>query len=104
MSVLRLPTLNRVLISGRLVNSPDLLESQYENRICRFTLDTEDPDHPVRTDVVVLGPAAEFCGGLRTGQAVMIEGRIGTREWTDPDGQIHRKTEVHTAWVQCLEA
>lgn len=98
----RVPTVNRVLFAGRLKTDPSAFGSS-PNQMVTFAVTSQDPKRPVTVNVVVRGVGADFCNSFRAGQAVMVEGRIGLREWTDRQGNTRKNTEIHALWVEPLE-
>ena len=97
--------LNKVQLTGRLGQDPDVQYTQQGSARVTFTLATnrtwKDGDGQIReevqwTPIVSWDRLAEICAEyLRTGARVYIEGRLQTRSWDDQDsGEKRYKTEV----------
>ena len=74
-SALRIPTTNTVVFAGRLLRNP-LIIGENGNLTAMFQVANEDPDHPAEAEVLMRGPAAEFCRSLFRSQAVVVHGRL----------------------------
>ena len=96
MSELKLPEINRVLVSGRLTRDPDQRYAQDGTAVTSFGLafhrhyrarDGSSAEHTGFVTVMTYQRLAEVCGQyLRKGAAVLVEGRLQMREWTNPQG------------------
>ena len=97
MTELKLPELNRVLLSGRLTRDPEKRYAQDGTPVTSFTLafhrryrgrDGGYAEQTGYTTVMTYQRLAEVCGQyLRKGSAVLVEGRLQMREWTTPRGE-----------------
>jgi excisionase family DNA binding protein len=82
-------TLNEVAIAGRLVAEPVVRESKKGLRYATMRLairgggPTKEPFHVV---VVAFGVCAELLSGLKPGELIRIDGRLGQRDWTAEGG------------------
>lgn len=116
MSELKLPEINRVLLSGRLTRDPDQRYAQDGTAVTSFSLafnrhyrarDGSAAEHTGFVTVMTYQRLAEVCGQyLRKGSAVLVEGRLQMREWTMPQGQPGQKLsrlEVRAEMVHFLE-
>ena len=98
----RVPTTNLSVIAGRVAGEVIRGDSG-DGRTIKFTLDNEDPVHPVSIPVVMTGPAAAYWDTqLRAGDPVVVNGRIGIRQWTDPDGCLRAGVQIQAAWIEQL--
>lgn len=113
MSELKLPEINRVLLSGRLTRDPDQRYAQDGTAVTTFSLafnrhyrarDGSAAEHAGFVTVVTYQRLAEVCGQyLRKGSAVLVEGRLQMREWTTPQGRKTSRLEVRGEMVHFLE-
>ena len=96
-----MPSVNKVILIGRLGREPDMQYTPEGQAVTRFSLATDrygPPDTPHETDwhqVVCFGKAAEFAGEyLGKGRLVCVMGRIAYHSWEGKDGQKRRTTEI----------
>jgi single-strand DNA-binding protein len=104
------PSVNRLVLIGRLGRSPELRYTPEGQAVTHFSLAT---DRPVKagaereTDwhqVVSFGKVAEFAGQyLDRGRLVCVIGRITYRSWEGRDGQTRRATEIIASDVVALD-
>src|SRR6187397_3397055 len=102
------PTMNKVLLTGRLTRDPEMRSLASGKNVTTFTVASNEfigggrekaEYHPV----VTWDRLAEIAGTyLGKGQQVAIEGRLQTRSWDDDRGARHWKTEVVAAHVEML--
>ncbi len=113
MGELRLPEINRVLLSGRLTRDPETryagdgtpiatlalaFNRRYRGRDGRWTEQTG------YAPVVTYQRLAEVCGQrLRKGSPVLVEGRLQMREWADRQGARQGRLEIRAENVHFLE-
>ncbi|NOT35216.1 MAG: single-stranded DNA-binding protein [Candidatus Eisenbacteria bacterium] len=113
MAELRLPELNRVLISGRLTRDPDRRYASDGTTVTTFDLafhrryrnrDGSAGEQTGFVTVVTYQRVAETVGEyLHKGSAVMIEGRLQMREWQNERGERRTRIEVRAELVHFLE-
>ena len=113
MSELKLPEINRVLLSGRLTRDPEQRYAQDGTAVTSFGLafnrhyrarDGSAAEHAGFVTVMTYQRLAEVCGQyLRKGGAVLVEGRLQMREWATPQGQKASRLEVRGEMVHFLE-
>jgi len=113
MTELKLPELNRVLLSGRLTRDPEKRYAQDGTPVTSFTLafhrryrgrDGGYAEQTGYTTVMTYQRLAEVCGQyLRKGSAVLVEGRLQMREWTTPRGEALLRLEIRGESVHFLE-
>ena len=102
--------MNRVTLLGHAGRDPELRDLPNGGKAASFTLATaerwKDRDgKPAEATewhrVVVYGPAVEAVGKmLRKGGAVLVEGRLASREYRDRDGIERRIAEIVVAGPQ----
>ena len=113
MSELKLPEINRVLLSGRLTRDPDQRYAQDGTAVTSFSVafnrhyrarDGSAAEHAGFVTVVTYQRLAEVCGQyLKKGNAVLVEGRLQMREWTTPQGHKVSRLEIRGEMVHFLE-
>ena len=116
MSDLRLPSLNRIILAGRLTRDPDLRYTQAGTAVTtlgvassRAYKDPKDPEAGWKEEtcfvnVVAWAQLAERCGeNLKKGSAVLVEGRLQSRSWETEDGQKRTVIEVRADRIQFLD-
>ena len=113
MSQLKLPEVNRVLLSGRLTRDPErrfaadgtpvtslalAFHRRYRARNGRFA------EQAGYVTVMTYQRLAEVCGQyLKKGGAVLVEGRLQMREWLTPRGEKRQRLEIRGESVHFLE-
>lgn len=109
---LRFPSINNVIISGRLTRDVDLRYTATGTAVAKLSLAV---DHRVQKDgnweneasfidVVVWEQKATACAEYLTkGSAVLVEGRLQTRSYTGNDGKNIKITEIQSSRVHFLE-
>jgi single-strand DNA-binding protein len=110
---LRMPSLNKVLIAGNLVDDPrtGLLESGVS--VANFRIastqsyksrDGEWKEKTCFVDVVAWRRTAELVSEyLRKGSPVMVEGELQTNSWQGQDGTQRSRVEILARRVQFLQ-
>jgi excisionase family DNA binding protein len=99
-------TLNEVAIAGRLVADSEVRESRKGLRYATMRLairgggQTREPFHVV---VVAFGVCAELVAGLKPGELIRVDGRLGQREWTADDGARIGAQRIVAERVRALE-
>ena len=113
MTELRLPEINRVVLSGRLTRDPDrryasdgtaittlplAFHRRYKNR------DGTMSEHTGYGTVMCYQRLAEVCAQyLHTGSAELVEGRLQMREWANARGEKQHALELRADSVHFLE-
>jgi single-strand DNA-binding protein len=97
-------SLNRVLLIGNVGRDPEVRYTQSGRAVGNFSIATSerftggDGQQQERTEwhnIVVWGRNAEVAQQyVRKGRQLYVEGRLQTRDWVDPQGVKHYKTEV----------
>ena len=113
MTELKLPEINRVLLSGRLTRDPERRYAADGTEITSLDLafnrhyrgrDGKLAEHAGFVTIVTYLRLAEVCAQyLRKGSAVLIEGRLQMREWTTPQGAKRQRLEIRGELVHFLE-
>jgi single-strand DNA-binding protein len=113
MADLRLPSLNRVSLVGRLTRDPELRYIPSGAAVISFRLAVsrryktqsgEWKDDPAFVDVVAWQALAErLSQSVKKGSPVFVEGRLSSRSWETQDGQKRSAVEVVAFSVQHLE-
>lgn len=113
MTELRLPEVNRVMVSGRLTRDPELRYAPDGTQVASFSLAfhrryrTREGGFAEQTgfaQVTAYRRLAEVCGRyLKKGSAVLVEGRLQMREWTSSQGRKGQRLEIRADQVHFLE-
>ena len=113
MSELKLPEINRALLSARLTRDPDQRYAPAGTAVTSLGLafnrhyrarDGSAAEHTGFVTVMTYQRLAEVCGQyLRKGSAVLVEGRLQMREWTTSQGRKSSRLEVRAEMVHFLE-
>jgi len=101
--------MNKVMLVGRLTRDPELRSLPSGKPVANFVLATNEfrgngaGERTEYHNLVAWDRLAEICGQfLSKGQLVDVEGRLQTRQWDDPAGARHWKTEVVVASLEML--
>lgn len=113
MTELKVPEINRVLLSGRLTADPDGRYAADGTHVTSFTLafhrryrgrDGKYAEHTGFVLVMTYQRLAEVCGQyLKKGSPVLVEGRLQMREWTGGSGDRRQRLELRAESVHFLE-
>lgn len=113
MSELKLPEINRVLLSGRLTRDPDKRTAQDGTAVTSFDLafhrrfrnrDGSFGEQTGFVTVLTYQRLAEVCGEyLKKGSPVLIEGRLQFREWKGEKGERRTRLELRADMAHFLE-
>jgi len=113
MSELRLPEINRVVLSGRLTRDPDKRYASDGTAITTLPLafhrryrnkDGSMAEHTGYVTVMCYQRLAEVCAQyLHTGSPVVVEGRLQMREWTTTRGEKRQSLEIRAESVHFLD-
>ena len=113
MSELKLPEINRVLLSGRLTRDPDRRYAADGTAVTSFGLafhrryrgrEGRPAEQTGFVTVMTYQRLAEVCGQyLKKGSAVLVEGRLQMREWETPEGGKGSRLELRGEMVHFLE-
>jgi len=110
---LKLPEINRVLLSGRLTRDPDHRYAADGTEITVLALafhrhyrgrDGKLAEHTGYVTVMTYQRLAQVCAQyLKKGSAVLVEGRLQMRESQTPQGGARQRIEVRGESVHFLE-
>ena len=113
MTQLRMPSINQVTISGRLVQDPDfrLMDNGVARLNARIAVNRNYRD---RNDawqeetsffnIVLWQKAAElFAERLHKGTPVFVSGRLRSSTWRDEEDNAHSRVEIQVRHLQLLE-
>jgi single-strand DNA-binding protein len=113
MSDLRLPEINRIVLSGRLTRQPDRRYAADGTQVTSMSVafhrryrgaDGRPQEHTGFVTVVTYRRLAEVCRQyLRKGSPVLVEGRLQMREWATPQGAKRQRLEIRAEQVHFLE-
>jgi single-strand DNA-binding protein len=114
MSNLRLGYLNSVQLIGRLVADPELRYTQKGAPVCDFRIAStrryknretgEQQEETLFINVVAWRRQAELANDfLKKGSAVLIEGRIRSRQWESAQGEKRSTIEIVARRIQFLD-
>ena len=106
--------MNRVIVSGRITNGPELRYLASGAGVATFIVATNERrdesaplpiEHQEHVPVVAWDRLGIVCGEvLDKGTQVLVEGRLQTRQWDDDRGSRHWKTEVVATSVEVLSS
>lgn len=113
MADLKLPRINKFIVSGRIANDLELKYTPKGTPVLRVTLAVDrnykDESEQWQTvtswiDCVAWSRWAESINNnAHKGSALLIEGRVDTRTWTDQNNVNRKSTEVTIEMVHYLE-
>lgn len=109
MADLKLPSLNTILIAGRLTRDPEKRSSSAPVKMGLassrwYKRDGEFEEEVTFVDVIAWGPLGDRCmDKLKKGSPVLIEGRLSYSSWETESGQKRSKIEITADRVQFLE-
>ena len=98
--------LNKVIVNGRLTVHPELKQTQSGVPVCTFGLAIQrDKDHTEFFDCVAWKNTAEFVSKyFAKGDGILIDGHIGTSEWTTQDGSKRKAVKIVADSVSFADA
>lgn len=114
MSNLRLGYLNSIQIIGRLVADPELRYTQKGAPVCDFRIASsrryknretgEQQEETLFINIVAWRRQAELANDyLKKGSAVLIEGRLRSRQWESAQGEKRSAIEIVARRIQFLD-
>jgi single-strand DNA-binding protein len=113
MAAIRLPSINRVVITGRLTQEPQLNYTASGTAVLKMRIASNKPykgsdgewkQEVCFLNIVAWSKLAENCGEyLGKGSAVYVEGRLKSNEWEDGEGNKKSSLDVHADSVQFLD-
>lgn len=97
-------SMNKVILLGNLGADPELRHTQNQTAVCNFNIATTESWNDAqgakqeKTEwhrIIVWSKLAENCAKyLAKGRAVLVEGKLQTRKWTDKDNIERYTTEI----------
>ncbi len=92
-------SLNIAVLMGRLVSDPELKHTANDIAVCSFTIANDqgirDKKKTSFIDIVAWRGTAELvCKWFKKGSAIIVQGSIQTRSYTDKDGNKRKAFEV----------
>lgn len=114
MAEIRLGNLNYVVLIGRATQDSEVRYNLKGIPVCNFRIAVDENVKDKETgewkkfssffNVVAYSRNAELCGErLKKGSAVIVEGRLRSRDWTDQQGQKRYTIEIIARRVQILD-
>lgn len=113
MAELRLPTLNFVILTGRLVQDPELRFTPSGKAVSRLRMASSRPykdpsgnwqEDTLFIDITAWGDLAERVSRrLTRGSPIMVQGRLRSRTWESETGQKRTAYEIVAFSIQSLE-
>jgi len=114
MGDVRVPTLNRIIITGRLAADPDLRYTPSGTAVCKLRIvntkyardnNGERQEEPCFFDATIWERQAEYCGDkLQKGRPVLVEGRLKQESWEDKQsGQPRSKLVIAASNIAPLD-
>jgi single-strand DNA-binding protein len=98
-------SVNRVILVGRLVATPELRETGNGIHVTTVRVATNDREQAEFHDVVLWRQYADFAAAYLTkGRQVYVEGRLQGRTWQAADGTQRRTIEVVADQFRALSA
>ncbi|MDT8901855.1 single-stranded DNA-binding protein [Anaeroselena agilis] len=104
--------MNKVILTGRLCQDPEVRYTQSGKAVATFTLAVNRHGgnrHDGKSDadfvpIVAWEKLAETCGNnLTKGQRILVEGKLQIRSYETNDGQKRRVAEVIASYIEFLE-
>ncbi len=96
--------MNKVIVSGKLGQDPELRRTQSGTAVCNLSIATNEygkdkdgnkTEHTEWHKCVTWSKLAENCAQyISKGRYVVVEGRLTTRQWEDKNGQKQFTTEI----------
>ena len=95
---------NRVILAGNLTRDPQLSYTPSNTAVCEFGMainrrwrdrDGNNKDEVCFVDLIAYGRTAEVINQyMSKGRAILVEGRLRFRQWTNKEGQNRSKLDV----------
>ena len=102
--------LNKVFVLGNLTRDPELRQTSGGQPVCSFAIATnrfykdsagQRQQQAEFHNIVAWGRQAEIINQyLKKGSILLVEGRLQTRSWSDPQGTKHWRTEIIADQIQ----
>ena len=90
---------NRTILQGRLVNSPEMRRTNNGTAVCSFRVAWSETIKDRETKLFLncvawQGTAELICKYWYKGKEILLEGKLSTRSYTDKNGQDRQTTEL----------
>lgn len=100
--------INSVVLQGRLTKDPELRHTQSGKAVVTFTLawseKFNETERKLFLPCVAWGGTAEFVTSyFGKGNALAVEGKLGSRSWTDKEGRNRETIELTVSQVHFTE-
>jgi single-strand DNA-binding protein len=96
-------SVNRVILTGRLVATPELRTTGSGLHVTTVRIVTNDREQPEFHDVVLWRQMADFATKYMVkGRLAYVEGRLQSRNWEAADGSKRRTVEIVADKFQAL--
>lgn len=100
--------INSVVLQGRLTKDPELRHTQSGKAVVTFTLawseKFNETERKLFLPCVAWGGTAEFVTSyFGKGSALAVEGKLGSRSWTDKEGRNRETIELTVSQVHFTE-
>ena len=88
--------MNYIAIKGRLTKDPEIRRTTTGKAVCSFTVACDrDKEHTDFIECVAWeGTAETIAKFFAKGRAIIVMGRLQTRDWTDKEGHKRKATEI----------
>lgn len=100
-------TMNTVIVSGKVVSRPERHNRTNGSDFTSFTIEVEQEkragfyDYP---NVYADDRLARFAADrLKKGDAIIVRGRIRTRNYREPEGDSHKFTEIYATRIETAD-
>jgi single-strand DNA-binding protein len=96
-------SVNRVILTGRVVATPELRTTSSGLHVTTVRIVTNDREQPEFHDVVLWRQMADFATKyMAKGRLAYVEGRLQSRSWEAADGSKRRTVEIVADRFQAL--
>ena len=110
---MRMLNMNRIWVSGRICKDLELKTTPKGTKTCSFSIANDrrykDADSQWQTETTFInvqawaGAAEAIVANAKKGMAVLVEGRLTCRNWTDQNGQNRQSWEIVAENIHVLE-
>ena len=88
--------MNYIAVKGRLTKDPEIRRTTTGKAVCSFSVACDrDKEHTDFFECVAWEQVAEnIAKFFAKGRAIIIQGKLTTRDWTDKEGRKRKATEI----------
>ena len=88
--------MNYIAVKGRLTKDPEIRRTTTGKAVCSFSVACDrDKEHTDFFECVAWEQVAEnIAKFFSKGRAIIIQGKLTTRDWTDKEGRKRKATEI----------